>query len=417
MTGTFREHLFPPDHPRLAGLDRLDPYQYADLMLADSHVGPILRDWRSQFEAGHAAGVTADGRVEEGLFRLGSDDQAPSAAAARAAQRLIAAVDHDSQARLCHPLDSRVWRAWMNPEVYLNQFGLRLEELSPTTRTLALDLVRVSVSQQGFDKIQAVMRTNDFLGQLVALPRLMNEFSYNINIFGHPSEDEPWGWNLYGHHLCLNSFFIGGQQTFTPVFFGAEPNTIDAGTHAGTRLLDRESTLGLEVLASLPPALRKRAVLFPEKRHADIPPGRMHPADDLHLGGAFQDARVIPPEGVRLTSCPEATASAVLELVRQHVGYLPPGPLAARLAEVHRFLPDTWFCWIGGSGPDDVFYYRLQSPVILIEFDHHAGVFLGNTEPERFHIHTLVRTPNAGDYGTALVRQALGAAHELTGPA
>jgi hypothetical protein len=51
------------------------------------------------------------------------------------------------------------------------------------------------------------------------------------------------------------------------------------------------------------------------------------------------------------------------------------------------------------------FYYRIQSPVLIIEFDHHAGVFLGNPTPEKFHIHTLVRTPNGNDYGMDLVRQ------------
>jgi hypothetical protein len=36
------------------------------------------------------------------------------------------------------------------------------------------------------------------------------------------------------------------------------------------------------------------------------------------------------------------------------------------------------------------FYYRVQSPVTFIEFDHHAGVFLTNPEPAKFHVHTIV---------------------------
>jgi hypothetical protein len=40
--------------------------------------------------------------------------------------------------------------------------------------------------------------------------------------------------------------------------------------------------------------------------------------------------------------------------------------------------------------------------VVIVEFDHHSGVFLTNKEPAKFHIHTLLRTPNAGDYGMAL---------------
>ena len=54
------------------------------------------------------------------------------------------------------------------------------------------------------------------------------------------------------------------------------------------------------------------------------------------------------------------------------------------------------FC---GTGADDAFYYRVQSPVIFIEFDMHGGLFLTNKEPSKIHVHTIVRTPNGNDYG------------------
>src|SRR6185295_8430680 len=68
-------------------------------------------------------------------------------------------------------------------------------------------------------------------------------------------------------------------------------------------------------------------------------------------------------------------------------------------------LSDTHFCWIGGFSEESPFYYRVQSPVTFIEFDHHAGVFLTNAEPAKFHVHTIVRTPNGNDYGFDLLRQ------------
>ncbi|MGV7479268.1 DUF3500 domain-containing protein, partial [Mycobacterium kansasii] len=72
------------------------------------------------------------------------------------------------------------------------------------------------------------------------------------------------------------------------------------------------------------------------------------------------------------------------------------------MQQIKHFESETWFSWIGGFGNEDPFYYRVQSPVVLIEFDHHSGVFLTNEEPKKFHIHTLLRTPNGGDYGHAL---------------
>nr|WP_307857085.1 DUF3500 domain-containing protein [Pseudarthrobacter albicanus] len=60
---------------------------------------------------------------------------------------------------------------------------------------------------------------------------------------------------------------------------------------------------------------------------------------------------------------------------------------------------------MGGFGEGDVFYYRLQSPVVVLELDHHCGVFLNNDDPQPFHIDTVMRTPNGNDYGRTLVHQ------------
>ena len=60
---------------------------------------------------------------------------------------------------------------------------------------------------------------------------------------------------------------------------------------------------------------------------------------------------------------------------------------------------------MGGCDDDAVFYYRIHSPVILIEFDHQTGVAFDNDQPTRNHIHTVVRTPNGNDYGKDLLRQ------------
>ncbi len=76
-----------------------------------------------------------------------------------------------------------------------------------------------------------------------------------------------------------------------------------------------------------------------------------------------------------------------------------------RLAEIEAHLDDTWFSWYGGFGESDPFYYRVHSPVTLIEFDHHDGVVFDNIDPSRHHIHMLVRTPNGGDYGRDLLSE------------
>jgi len=136
----------------------------------------------------------------------------------------------------------------------------------------------------------------------------------------------------------------------------------------------------------------------------DLPPGRRHFADNLHLGGAHQDNRIVPYEGVRGSALPAAQRRQLLDLAAAYIASLPPAPCAARMAEIERHLEDTHFCWIGGCDDASPFYYRIQSPVVFIEFDHHAGVFLTNAEPAKFHVHTIVRTPNGNDYGIDLLR-------------
>ncbi|WP_216896778.1 DUF3500 domain-containing protein [Nocardia alni] len=417
MTGEFRKFLYPLDHPRLAGLDQLDLVEYADAHRNMPVIGPMIDEWLDLFEQTRFTGITDDGTLVTDLFRLGTNESAPNDAARRAVTELLEHLDEPQRLAVSHPLDSRVWRAWMNPEFYLQRYGLRLEDLDGATNELVLNLIRASTSPRGYAKTVDLMRINKFLGDLVGLPKILCEGSYNINIFGTPAPDQPWGWNLYGHHLTLNTLFIGDQQVFTPVFFGAEPNEIDEGPYAGTTVFTGLEADSLAMIRALSPELAEKAILYHDKRDSAIPAGRIHYGDELHLGGAFRDNRVIPHEGVSVAEFDGPQRDLLLRLVEQHLDYQPDGPRAARMAEIRQHLDDTWLCWIGGTGDEDTFYYRIQSPVIMVEFDHHAGIFLANEKPERFHIHTLVRTPNGNDYGHALACLCTGRNDELDGPA
>ena len=64
----------------------------------------------------------------------------------------------------------------------------------------------------------------------------------------------------------------------------------------------------------------------------------------------------------------------LLALVDHHVGRMRNGHAACKMDEVKRHLKDTHFCWMGGMADDSTFYYRVQSPVIIVEFDHQRGI-------------------------------------------
>ena len=80
-----------------------------------------------------------------------------------------------------------------------------------------------------------------------------------------------------------------------------------------------------------------------------------------------------------------------------------PGHARVRRDEVLAHEEETYFSWVGD--PEFVFYYRVHSPVILIEFEHQRGVMFDNDVPLPLHIHTVVRTPNGNDYGVDLLRR------------
>ena len=266
-------------------------------------------------------------------------------------------------------------------------------------------VLQASMSRHGYELSRDVMKLNGFLGNLVGGSAVMGEWSYIFCLFGSPSATEPWGWQLFGHHLVLNCFVLGEQMVLTPAFWGAEPCYADNGPFKGIRIFQDEERAGLKLMRSFSPEQQKRAIVHHSMMGGDLPDGRRHFADNLHLGGAFQDNRIVPYEGLKGRELTAIQQRELTDLVDKYFMSLPDGPRAARIADFERHLDDLHFCWIGEFNEDRPFYYRVQSPVTFIEFDHHAGVFLTNAEPAKFHVHTIVRTPNGNDYGFDLLKQ------------
>jgi hypothetical protein len=198
----------------------------------------------------------------------------------------------------------------------------------------------------------------------------------------------------------------GDRMVLSPVFLGAEPSTIPDSPVGPINVFSDRIDLARTLMTSLAPAQQKQAQVYSTMVDPAMPAGRLHPGDERHLGGCFQDNRVIPLEGIRVTELSPADQDRATELVAAFLDHLPPGVLAARLREVTARFDETWFSWIGGWAEDEPFYVRIQSPVILVELGHHCGVFLSNRTPARFHVHTGVRTPNGGDYGGLLREDA-----------
>jgi Protein of unknown function (DUF3500) len=184
----------------------------------------------------------------------------------------------------------------------------------------------------------------------------------------------------------------------TPHFMGSEPVRADSGKYKGLVILQQEQNDGLGLLQALPDAQRQKATLNFSK------------TGNNNLTEAFKDNVVLDYAGLRAADFPGAQRQRLVDLVHLYVSNIDDGHARVKMDEVTRHLDDTYFAWIGGSAADSVFYYRVHSPVILIEFDHQRPANLARlaadpNKPTQQHIHCVVRTPNGNDYGKDLLRQ------------
>lgn len=398
---SYREYLYDIDDPVLADARGLDYEEFA----AEKQKAPFLRDLLDHWESLYREpfrGITTDGSVRHGLYRLPADPKPNDSRMVHAAHAFLRALPAEKRARVQYPVDAREWRAWSNPEFVVHRVGLRLETLDEATVSSIMDVMRASLSPEGFDRVLAAMDLNGLLGDLTDLRPILNERSYWFSIFGTPSDTEPWGWQLFGHHVALNVMTVGGRLVIAPVFLGAEPALVDEELPP---LLAARETLAIELASSLTPQQRESAIVYASVLDVAMPDGRVHPADERHVAGAFRDNRVIPYEGLCAASFTERQRRLLSALLDDVLVLLPAEQRAETRDDVLTHLDETYVSWYGATDGTEPFYMRIHSPVILTELDHHAGVWLSNRLPARFHVHSTLRHPNGNDYGTVYRRE------------
>lgn len=370
-------------------------------------------------EFGEFVGVTTDGTVVPDLFAveatglsaapiveaataflasLADDQRAPTLVPTT----LVAApLTDDQRAATLFAVDDDEWRMWSNVDGYARQ-GVSLREMDDAQRAAGYALVEASLSVVGYEKVDATIKLNHTEGELMGDFDSFDEDLYWFTVMGEPSATDPWGWQIDGHHLVVNVFVLGDQVVMNPVFMGAEPTVAPEGTdYAGLAVLQPEQDKGLAFVRSLDADQQAVAIVSPSKSGEDL------------KAGAFSDNAVVPDEGIVATDLTDDQQTELLALIEEWVNNLRDEHAALKMEEVRSHLGETHFSWIGGTGDDAVFYYRIQSPVLLIEFDHQAPGPLGRssdyyggaTGPQRAHVHSVVRTPNGNDYGKDLLAQ------------
>ncbi len=342
-------------------------------------------------------GITANGEIEPNLFHVRSTGVSTEPVRTAAAAFLASLTDVERRAT-AFPMDSDEWRRWMNQSFYVRQ-GISFKDMSGAQREAAFALLRAGLSAKGLKLTRDIMRLNHTLGELNDNNfEEYGEWLYHVTVMGTPSASEPWGWQFEGHHAVINYFVLGDQVVMTPFFTGSEPATAAAGKYKGTTILRDEQQRALAFVNGLADGQRSKAILSFSKTGNDV------------LTEAWKDNVVLDYAGLRATDMTEPQRRQLLDLVALYVDNMDDGHARVRMDEVRQYLDRTWFAWIGKTEPGSVFYYRIHSPVILIEFDHNRPANLRHLAadpmaPNVEHIHTIVRTPNGNDYGKDLLRQ------------
>ncbi len=344
-------------------------------------------------------GITTDGKVQPGLFHIRSSG-VTTAPVKKAADTFLAALTPEQRAKTTFPVGDSEWRKWMNVHRYVRQ-GVSFLEMSEAQRTAAFGLLRASLSAKGLKLSQDIMKLNHTLGELNNNNFTeYGEWLYHITVMGEPSATKPWGWQIDGHHLIINYFVLGDQVVMSPVFVGSEPVIARAGKYQGVSILQEEQSRGLAMLRSLDEGQRKKAILDGNK------------TGNNNYAEGFKDNALVPRTGLPGSDLNAAQRKELLGLVELFVSNVDGGHAKVKMEEVRSHLEQTSFAWVGGSADDSVYYYRIHSPVVLIEFDHQRPANTRHLQkdpqqPMRDHIHVVVRTPNGNDYGKDLLRQHL----------
>jgi hypothetical protein len=269
--------------------------------------------------------------------------------------------------------------------------GLPLKDMSPYQKHLAHALLAAGLSQRGYIKASTIMSLEDVLRILEKDDGVRrNPEGYFFTVFGTPSEKGTWGYRVEGHHLSQNFTLVNGRVAGSPSFFGANRAHVMEGPRKGLRALPREEDLARDLLKSLNDDQKKVAIVQKEA------------LKDIITMASRKAALEGQPNGLQVSKMNPKQRQAFQELLDEYCYNMPDELAQAREEEVKKAGENLYFAWAGSEEKGQGHYYRIQSPLFLIEYD--------NTQDNANHIHSVWRDYN-GDFGQDLLKQHYQSSH------
>jgi hypothetical protein len=306
----------------------------------------------------------------------------------RAAQVFLSTLSEEQRRTATYPFADEERFNWHF--VPRDRKGLPLRDMNADQRNAAIGLLKTALSERGMGKAKAIMELEVILKALEGLPpendrRHPEKFYFTV--FGTPAEKEAWGWRVEGHHLSLNFTTVTGKVVAeTPAFLGANPAIVPSGPQQGKQILKEESDLGFALLGSFTSEQLQKAVI------ADNAPNEI-------VTGNNRKAMIGTPEGIHYAEMTPDQQQMLRQLLELYLGNYQPDLAADLRRKVEKAgMDQLHFAWAGHRKPETgkAHYYRIHSPVILIEYD--------NSQTNANHVHTVVRDLT-NDFGEDALRE------------
>jgi hypothetical protein len=299
-----------------------------------------------------------------------------------AAQGFLAALKPEQKALATFAFDDAERENWkFTPQA---RKGISLEGMDDAQQVLAKKLLSSVLSEQGLVKANTIIELEKLLGEIENNPVRRNHKAYHTSIFGTPESKATWGYRFEGHHLAVNITIIEGKRiAASPTFMGASPALVYEGRMKGTQALANEENLARALAVSL--QIAGKAVIYTDKAPAEILTGEKRIADQL------------VPVGVTADQFSPEQHTILMNLIAEYARRYRPAIADEEMKKIS-VLPvkDIRFGWAGSTDVAHAYYYRIQTPHMLIE--------VANSQNNANHMHSVWRD-HKDDFG----RDSLGA--------
>src|ERR1043165_7630568 len=131
-----------------------------------------------------------------------------------AAKAFLAVLTPEQEAKAVLPFNSEERLNWFF--IPKERIGLTYKAMEPSQRAAGTELLKASLSQKGFQKIETIRLLENVLRVMEAgKGPVRDQEMYYFTIFGEPSQTSTWGWRFEGHHVSVNWTVVNGKAIAT----------------------------------------------------------------------------------------------------------------------------------------------------------------------------------------------------------